>query len=467
MRKIAGAAALLAVVGSVMLVVTGIEVGSARAATPAAIGSLTIPARVEGSVQVEFTPSAATGCSGPCDVTGSLSWEPIGDAQLEVGPSGPLRRSRLDGLLVFFGGLGQKGPTTTSHVIRTRPDGSNGVCSDARSSDLLVLDFSAQSESHLEARLVRGKPDDADIFRTRCGGPLESDLLAALPSASLDRPTLLKGRTTVDLSGTRPFAAHGFAGTVRSSLVLHLGTPRHEPPVTGLATPQRLPSHALRTVTATYAVERIAGSVDTAFGSVGERSVCEPLDVCGASGSIRLEPLVSAGNATFVAYGSARRRSERDLRTALGLVPGRRPRGVTALGTAEWTRDAGRAVESFTDGFGNACQDSVQLASGFMSFWVGPRRVFAGYGRTPDAGLDPFRTRCPGPALIDVSEDHPLAAGNVPRAAFRKRRVVITLDRGRAFESQPYRGETRSALTVVLRRLRVREQVDLAPNGVL
>jgi hypothetical protein len=459
--------ALLVVAGSVTLLFTGIEAGAARAATPAAVGSLSIPVQVDGGVQVEFGASAATGCTDPCDVTGSLSWEPTDDAQLEAEASGPPGRSRLDGLLVFFGGLGQQGPTTTSHVIRPRPDSSDGVCSDARSSDLLVLDFSAQSESHLEARITRGRPDDADVFRTRCGGPVESDLLAALPSAPIDRATLLKGRTNVDLSGTRPFAAHGFAGTVRSSLVLHLGTPRQEPPLSSLATPPRLTAQALRTVTATYAVERVAGSVDTTFGSVGDRSLCEPLDVCGATGSIRLEPLVSTGRATFVAYGSARRKSGRDLRTALGLVRGRRPRGVTALGSAEWVNDAGRAVESFTDGFGTTCNDTVPLASGFMTFWVGPRRVFAGYGRGPDSGLDPLRTRCPGPSLADASQDHPLAGGNVPRTAFSKRRVVITLNRGRTFESQPYRGETRPALTVVMRRLRVRERVESLPNGGL
>jgi hypothetical protein len=459
---------LLAVLVSLMLLVAGAEIASAPAAeTPVVIGSLSTPVEAEGSVQVEFTASAATGCADPCGVSGSLSWEPAGDAQLEVESTGPRGRSSLEGLLIFFGGLGENGPMTTSHLVHTRPDGSTGICSDARSSDLLVLDFSAQSQSRIEARLARGKPDDADIFRTRCGGPVESDLLAALPSASLDRATLLKGRTTIDLSGTRPFAAHGFAGTVRSSLMLRLGKPRHEPPVTPPVTPPRLPRHALRTVTVTYAVERVAGTVDTAFRSVGERSICEPLDVCGASGSVRLEPLVSSGRATFVAYGSAKRTSGHGLLAALGLVRGRRPRGVIALGSAEWNRDSGRAVESYRDGFGNACSDSVQLAGGFMTFSVGSRRVFAGYGRGPDPGLDPFRTRCPGPSLIDASQDHALAAGNVPRGAFRKQQVTIPLSRGRNFESQPYRGETRPALTIVLRRLRVRERVDSAPNGVL
>jgi hypothetical protein len=455
-------ATLLAVLASLTL-----AAGAEPVVASGAIGSLSTPVEVQGSVQVEFAASAAAGCVDSCDASGSLSWDPIADAQLEVESSGQPGRARLNGALVFFGGLGQRGPTTTSHVIRARTDSSSGVCSDARSSDLLVFDFSVGSESHIEARLARGKPDDSDIFSTRCGGPVESDFLGALPSASLDRRTLLRGRTAVDLSGTRPFAAHGFAGTVRSSLVLHLGRPRRESPVAAPATPPRLAAGAIRTVTATYAIERIGGDVQTAFGSVGERSLCDPLDVCGATGSIRLQPLVSSGSATFVAYGPARRVTGHGLRAALGLAPGRRPRGVTALGTAEWTRDSGRATETFTDGFGKTCRDSVQLGGGFMTFWVGPRRVFAGYGRGFDSGADPFRTRCQGPSLVDASQEHPLAAGNVPRKAFRGRQVVIPLDRGRPFESEPYRGETRPAVTVVLRRLKVRQRVDYRPVGVL
>ena len=452
-----GSLALLAVAGEPRPAL------AAEAASPA--GSLSIPVEVEGSVQVEFAANPATGCPDPCDVSGSVAWEPAGDAQLEV-DLGARHRPRLEGLLVFFGGLGQNGPRTTAQVIRGRSDGTAGACSDARTADLLVLDFSARSDSFLQARLVRGEPDDSDVFRSRCGGPIESDLLAALPSARIDRATLLEGRTSVDLSGTRTFAAHGFAGTVRSSLSLRLGRARAEVPIRTFATPPRPPTSALRTVTAVYRVERVAGSVETTFGSVAERSLCEPLDVCGASGSVRLEPLVSSGRATFFAYGSARRTTGHDLRAALGLVRGRHARGITALGGADWTQDGGHASESFTDAFGNTCRDSAPLGAGFMTFWVGPRRVFAGYGRGPDSGFDPLRTRCPGPSLLDAAQDHPLAAGNVSRKAFRKRSVVITLARGRTFESQPYRGESRPALTIVLRRLSVREHVDFVPVGV-
>ena len=92
-----------------------------------------------------------------------------------------------------------------------------------------------------------------------------------------------------------------------------------------------------------------------------------------------------------------------------------------------------------------------------MTFYVGPRRVFASYGRGSGAGPDVLRTHCPGPSILDAAQNRPLATGNVPRSAFGKRRVTITLSRGRPFEAEPYAGETHAALQIVLRRMRVRE----------
>jgi hypothetical protein len=102
-----------------------------------------------------------------------------------------------------------------------------------------------------------------------------------------------------------------------------------------------------------------------------------------------------------------------------------------------------------------------------MTFWVGPRRVFAGYARGSSGGPDLLRTHCAGPSILDAAQIHPLATGSVPRRAFRKRRVVITLSRGRNFESQPYAGQTRPALKIVLRRTRVRETLGFGALGGL
>ncbi len=312
----------------------------------------------------------------------------------------------------------------------------------------------------MQVGLLKGRPDDANLFRSRCGGPIEQDLAPALPTVTLDRAQLTKGSSTVDLSGTRPFAAHGFAGTVRSTVRLKLGQPREESAVHGVALPRRPPAAAPRTVIATYAVEQVSGSIVTSFSGETEPSLCEPLDACGAAGSVRLSPAVSSGRATLVAYGPAARFSGRDLRAALGLRPGSLAHGISTSGVADWTRDAGTVSETFT-GLGEAaCTDTVPLGGGFVTFSVGSHRVSASYGRSSGAGPDLLRTHCPGPSILDAAGSRSLATGGVSRRAFGKRRVVITLSRGRQFEAKPYAGETRPALTIVLRRVRVRETLS-------
>jgi hypothetical protein len=431
------------------------------------VRSITIPVTVDGSVQVEFTSSLATGCERRCDLSGSLTWNPTGRADMAVSEYRRRGNRELEASLFFFGGLGQDAPRTTAHVVRgqaARP----GVCSDARVNALTFLDFSAGSGSYVQARLINGEQDDANLFRSRCGGPLERDLVTAMPSATLNRALLMRGRTTVDLSSaTRPFAAHGFAGTVRSSVKLRLGQAREEPPERELASPREPPASAPRTVIAVYDVEEVSGSIVTAFTGGTERSLCDPLDACGTAGTVRLSPFVSAGRATFVAYGPARRVSGRDLRAALGLRPGRLAPGINASGVANWSRDGGSVVESFTGSDGTTCSDTVPLAGGFMTFYVGPRRVFASYGRASGAGPDLLRTHCPGPSILDAAQNSPLASGNVSRRQFRKRRVLITLSRGRPFESEPYAGESRPALKIVLRRVRVRETLSFDALGGL
>jgi hypothetical protein len=441
------------------LVVPAVSEGAALLQT------ISIPVKVEGTVQVDFTSNPATGCRGPCDLTGSLTLDPTGEADLEVSEYRTAEGHRLAASLFFLGDSEQDGPTTTAHVIRAGAGGSDGVCSDAQVATLAFLDFSADSSSHVEARLLRGLAGDPGFFRTRCGGPIERDLVAALPSVVVDRAMLRKGGADVDLSGTRPFAGDGFAGTARSSVKLHLGAPRIAEPSPRRAATRRPPPYAPRTVIAVYRVEQVTGSIVTNFSGGAEQPLCGPLDICGASGTVRLLPSVSSGRATFAAYGPARRVSGRNLRAALGLRPGPRLPIITASGIADWRRDSGSAAESFTAADGATCSDTVQLSGGFISFWVGPHRVFAAYGRGPGSFADPLRTACPGPSIADAAEGHPLAIGSLSRKAFRGRRVTVTLSRGRPFQAAPYAGVTRAALTIVLRRTRVTERLGFETLG--
>jgi hypothetical protein len=136
---------------------------------------------------------------------------------------------------------------------------------------------------------------------------------------------------------------------------------------------------------------------------------------------------------------------------------------VSAGGFALWTEDAGSASTVFTRAGAPDCNDSQPLFGGggvALDFTRGGVRAL--YGDGSGGGLsDPLRTRCEGPGLADVARAHPLATGTLPLSAFRSRRVTLLLNRGGAFSSDGYSGTTRSDVTVVLRRLRIRTHIQV------
>jgi hypothetical protein len=80
-----------------------------------------------------------------------------------------------------------------------------------------------------------------------------------LPTASVALRSITRGGALIDLRGTRRFTADGFAGEVRSTLVLRLGraktTDRLNQPPSGAGHGRRI-----RNITVTYRVERLRGS---------------------------------------------------------------------------------------------------------------------------------------------------------------------------------------------------------------
>lgn len=411
-----------------------------------------LPVAVEGNVEVQFHGEPQAGCLAQCGLSGSIIWSPERSAQLYLYEEKKDGKRTLEGSLLFFGGLDEPGSRTTALVVRS---GSAGVCSDVRGELASSLDFSAGERSRLQAQLVAGGFTGPALFATRCGGPLDRDLAAALPTRPLELPVLLHGGATIDLSGERSFIATGFAGTVTSSLRLKLGAP--QAPFAPLSRPKLkgLDTSLPRSLTATYRIERLAGTVSTSFSGASERPLCMPLDACSTSGQVRVTAQASSGTARFSALANSKRTSRRQLRAALGLGPGRRARGITIAADAAWRKGTGSVVESFTVGGRPSCSDSVPLERGRLTFTFGRRRVFVSYGRPGLFEDGALRTRCPGPSLSDVALDHPLATGAIALRAFRKRRVTIRLASHRTFESEPYTGETRAALTLVLRRLQV------------
>jgi hypothetical protein len=417
-----------------------------------------VPVTVEGRVQVQFHADTGTGCQGTCGLAGTATWSPGRSALLSVYEEKHAGKVVLEGYLNFFG-FQDSGPTTTAHVGRGA--GAAALCSDIRRATVLSLEFSGGERTRLQAGLTNDEPDPylaASLFETRCGGPLDRDVAAALPVVPIDLSSVLRGGAKVDLSGQRGFAGGGFAGSVHSTVKLALDRPLA--PFRPLKPERPAPSRrGPRALGATYRVERVTGSVVTSFSGSTERLLCAPLDVCDASGTVRVAPLATSGMAEVVAFARSRRTSQRQLRAALGLGPGRRVRGIHTFGAASWLHDAGSIAGSFTSA-GVSCSDTAPLQGGRLGFTFGPRRVFVSYGRTQPYGEDVFRTRCPGPAIADAAHDHPLAAGAVPLRAFGRRQVVIRLRGRKPFESGPYRGETTADLTVVLRRVKASRQPE-------
>ena len=417
--------------------------------------------KVTGSVSAEFHGDAATGCvdTGLCGTSGTVTWDPHGAAELYAIGYRQHGVRYEDGFLVFGGGPEfETGPSTSAQVRRVAPGGApGGLCSDAGNNSFALLGLEPQLGSSLEVRLTGAAGVfGTDSFRTRCAGPTTGDLSAVLPSHSITVSSL-RAHPNLDFTADRDFASHGLAGTVHSTVVLHV---RKTQRVTqeDQSGQERGRRQRRRRIEARYRIERVSGQVDTHVAGLADPDLCGPLDACGLLGSVTLAPKATFGEAVLAADGPARL-SARDLRRALGLLPGRVPAGIRTTGFAYWEEDLGSATASLTRAGVPDCHDSEPLTGGgSVNLLVGRRGMRAEYG-TGLVGTDPLRTRCPGPGIADVARSRALASGTVPLRAFRGRRVTLRLTRGTGFSADGYSGHSSADITVALRRLGVKQQV--------
>jgi hypothetical protein len=271
---------------------------------------------------------------------------------------------------------------------------------------------------------------------------------------------LLDGRTVLDFSADGKFSAHGFSGTLHSDVIMLVrkGVSPDDDGDVG----EQGPVVRHRLLTVNYRVERVSGSIVTAFRGLSDPDLCAPLDACGVAGTLTLAQSARSGEAALLASARARRHSSADLRRALGLLPGPREPGIRAGGYAEWGRGSGSVTAELTRDGAPDCRDSVPVAGrGYLSLRVRGRVVVASYGTPAGGSGDAMPTRCQGPSGEDIASGRPLATGSLPLSAFRHRQVTIHLDQGIGFRGDGYRGRTRPDLSVVLRRARVREHIDI------
>lgn len=458
--------ALLAVAAAATLPATAsgqitVGIGDGPLSVPVDVVETGLTAR--GSVSIDFHGDRAAGCeaAGLCDVSGTVTWAPERDGALVAFGYDSEGTRYSEAFLLFGGGPGRV--TTTSTRVRRGAAGRDGLCVDGLAGEESLIGSERRSGRSIEVSLTGGGGSfpPTDNFRTRCAGPTASDIAALLPRHVLTTRQVERGRIPLDFSAEREFAAHGLAGTVRSTVVLRLGRGQRSgvddtehPP--GLTRVRRR-----RALDVTYRIESVSGQAIADVQGLADPDLCGPLDACGLLGTVTVAPAASSGVA-FLSATARLRTPPRDLSRALGLVPGGRPRGVRTYGFAYWERDDGTVESRLTRDGATACRDSEPLlGGGGIGLKLSGNSVRVIYGSSEASqGPDPLHTRCPGPGIADVASDRALASGTVPLSAFRDRRVTLRLTRGGAWSGDGYSGATRSDVTVVLRRTRIRRSVQ-------
>ena len=405
-----------------------------------------LPVCVTGRLTVTFAGDPAAGCAaeGVCGYAGTETWQPQGGGDLAISTfERHGRRSRTATLIL--GGPG----SPLAAVQRSQANGTTTACSDQ---GLGGGGFFSASVSG--ARITVGlRHADGPLLGTRCVGPLDTDVMALLPSQTVSLSHVLHGGATIDLTGGGRFATHGLAGAVASTIVLSLGRP-HPSSGSPPASPPRGVKRS-RLAEVAYRVAHLGGSAVAAVRSSADPAVCGPFDACGLQGVIDVAPgtpsASSSGPSVYLSATASLHRPRRDLLTALGAASGGNPSGISVQGGGEASVH-GTVTADLTQG--GACRDQVGLRQLGIQLSKRAGRLQVSVSPAVSQAADPLRTRCPGPEL----GSHQLTSASVPLSVLRRRSITATLH-GRSFGDGPYRVTTQSTLTVTLRRARVTTRI--------
>lgn len=403
-----------------------------------------IPIRVTGQLVVSFHGDASAGCAahGLCAYSGTIFVRPTeGAMTLSTVRRG--KRTVHEAAVVF--GTGRAGNTTSSRVQRAGPRGQDGTCADSQES-LLGL---SRAPVHEGAVTVRVLQRGGSMLQTRCAGPLDGDLAAVSPVVTISLARAGRGRTTLDLSGTRTFAAHGFAGTIDSTLALKLGKPSSQRP-SGPTFPPGIRTHAIHIVTERLSAVRVAGEVSAAIRGTTDPVICSLLDTCGLSGTLTLGQSIQRFSAVVIAMGPATR-PDRDFRTALELQRGGRSRGISVLVVVTVL---GR-VRAQINQAGVTCTDAGGVGTASVTIGISGRAqggAFAG----------PWRTRCPGP-LVNITS--PGVVASVRPGALAHRQFTVRLGASGSFTDDGYVLSPRGEVSALVRRGLITSQVITVPGS--
>ncbi|MEA2410804.1 MAG: hypothetical protein QOC77_1365 [Thermoleophilaceae bacterium] len=413
-----------------------------------------------GQVTVEFHGDEAAGCAAAhlCGVSGTVTWSPGSGGFLLAFGERSHGQHIESGTLAVGDDLGYGDPGTSARVRRAGDGGAPGsLCADVGSSIA-----SSNPAPRRGTSIAFSLFETDEVLRTRCAGPLTRDVASLMPTRTISERAVRRGGAKLDFSADGEFASHGLAGTLHSNVVLHVGKGSNLlQSQQQAAPPPGTRSQRTRYLEVSYRIASVSGRVVTSVRGLADPDLCGPLDSCGLLGTLTTAPSSSTGDGSVIAFGSAKH-TKRDLRRALGLAPGPVPRGVQRVGFFEW-EDAGSVASDLTRAGAPACADSTPLAGGgLLDLGFSGAHATARYdGGDVTLGGDPLRTRCPGPSASDATGG--LAVGTVPLAALGARRATLRLTRGTSFHANGYRGATRPDLTVVIRRTRLRDHVEVEP----
>ena len=410
------------------------------------VSSTTVTVGFSGSVAISFHGDRGSGCAakGLCGYSGVITWRPgiagnsgvLGIDKLRVHG----RTLELATFFVFSDPIGP--PSLRSAVRREAAGAAVGTCADVpspggSSSTALSIDHGTISVA------VLGKT--SSVLATRCAGPLDADVAGAMPARSIGVTAAARGHRLIDLSGTHDFASGGFAGTVRSTLVMHL---RSAQTASAGAGSSGSPAGAERVVSMPLTATLSAATLSASIRGVSTPDVCMTLDSCGARGTAQLALRRSVGRGTLTAFGPARR-PYRDFLAALGLSRRGRAAGIQAFGDIQLS-SGGRLDWRLTQpGF---CSDSAQVSAGDISLAVGSGRLSAFDGASGFSHL-----RCPGPLLGETLDIGASAA--VPLGDLSHRLFTMRLRGSGGFSDDGYTGDVGGGLSLAVRPGKVTQHI--------
>ncbi|MGI8714721.1 MAG: hypothetical protein ACR2NR_16385 [Solirubrobacteraceae bacterium] len=407
------------------------------------VSETNLPLCATGRLTVTFAGDPGAGCAahGLCGYAGTETWQPqnVGDVAISTYDQHGRRSSSATRI------IGGPGNPVLSAVQRSQAPGTTTACSDQSQGGggFFSLPVSA-------GRMTIGLDHaEAPLLGTRCAGPLDADVAAALPSRIVSLHEILHGGATVDLTDSGRFVSHGLAGTVQSTIVLVFGRPHRSSGSGGSSPPPGVKRSQLTEVT--YRVTHVGGRAIAAVHSSAVTAVCGPFDACGLQGVIDVAPGTASGGSVYLTATAPLRRPERDLLTALGVASGGNQSGIGVQGAGQASVH-GKLTADLTQS--SPCRDQTRLRQIEIELRKRANRLEISASPAASQAADPLRTRCPGPEL----GSHQLTHATLPPSVLRHPSFTVALHGG-SFSDGPYRVTTRSTLTITLHRTAVKTQI--------